>query len=385
MEFDNNTSESARIREHTHILSLQYNGNYGGFLQSYALQKAVSSVQQAECRISVLDPRYLPSAPEHSLRALAGVAGALLRLKFAEARRKYGSWLSFRHMRSFYRKVASAAVWDDPAAPGAGAPGQRYIVGSDQVWRVEYVHYGKRIPFYFLDFAPESVRKRSIAYAASFGSDTWAATPEQREECAAALRQFKAVSVREQSAVGMCRELFGVEAVQMPDPTLLSGCEDYNKLIASERTSRPKGGYIASYVLDESEGSRRAQSEVSRSLGLPLQHMAALSGSRRRPRIRLSVPQWLRYLRDADYILTDSFHGCIFAMIFNRPFVCLGNAHRGSSRFDTLFSTFQPESRMAASPAEALEVLRRPVDWDAVNAILAKERERGMQFLRDNL
>lgn len=85
--------------------------------------------------------------------------------------------------------------------------------------------------------------------------------------------------------------------------------------------------------------------------------------------------------------MTDSFHACVFSIIYNKSFVCIGNAKRGSARFDTLLQTFGLETRLVQSgdPEAVLRVLHTSVDWDSVNAIRKSERKRGLDFLQANL
>lgn len=263
-----------------------------------------------------------------------------------------------------------------------------FCVGSDQVWRCKYTRIIQSPAFFFLDFATSQQRQRSISYAASFGSDEWEGTPEETVECGRLLREFKAVSVREHSGVKICKDVFGVDAVQMPDPTLLLHPEDYGKIIDSEKTWLPEGEYVAAYVLDETAGKAELLQNSTKSVDMQLQHlMPHADAKKRRDRFPISVPQWLRLIRDCEYFITDSFHGCVFAIIFNKPFVCLGNESRGNARFDTLLGTFALEDRLItnATPEKVLQVLHTPIDWKRVNAIHDSERERGINFLKENL
>ncbi len=263
-----------------------------------------------------------------------------------------------------------------------------FVVGSDQVWRRNMAISYAPISFFFLSDMYKMQLKRSISYAASFGSDEWEGTPEETEECGRLLREFKAVSVREHSGVKICKDVFGVDAVQMPDPTLLLYTRDYGKIIDSEKTWLPDSKFVAAYVLDETAGKAELLQGSADALNLKLQHlMPHATAKKRRDRFPISVPQWLRLIRDCEYFITDSFHGCVFAIIYNKPFVCLGNAGRGNARFDTLLGTFGLEDRMVthASPEEVQRVLNNPIDWERVNAIHDAERERGINFLKENL
>ena len=242
--------------------------------------------------------------------------------------------------------------------------------------------------FYFLSFATQEQRKRSFAYAASFGTDEWEGTPEETEECARLIKDFKAVSVREHSGIRICREVFGVEAVQMPDPTLLLEPEDYSLIIHRWWTRRLPQPCMAVYLLDETDEKKPLTKVLAEQTGFyPQQLTAHPDAPRAMDRIPLSIPQWLRCIRDAECVLTDSFHGCVFSIIFNKPFVCLGNESRGSARFDSLLGTFGLQERLLINPTpeQISECLRTPIDWERVNNIRSSEKQRALQFLRENL
>lgn len=263
-----------------------------------------------------------------------------------------------------------------------------FIVGSDQVWRGIYARNIESLPFFFLDFATPEQRQRSIAYAASFGSDEWEGTPEETAECARLLKEFKAVSVREHSGIRICQEVFGVEAVQMPDPTLLLEPADYSWVIRHWWTRRLPAPFMAVYLLDETEEKKQLTQDVAAAAQLyPQQLTAHGDAAKAMDRIPLSVPQWLRCMRDCECVLTDSFHGCVFAIIFNKPFVCLGNESRGTARFDSLLGTFGLQERILSnpSPEQVAACMRQPIDWERVNSIRHAEQQRALDFLRKNL
>lgn len=259
----------------------------------------------------------------------------------------------------------------------------QYVVGSDQVWRMRFTR--QEVNDYMLGFASLSHRQRSISYAASFGSDEWEGTHEETRRCGELLRQFKAVSVREFSGVRICKEVFSVDSVQMPAPTLLAPLEDYERVINSEKTKVPKAPYFTSYVLDDSSEASQLLDEVEKSTGLYHQRLLPKSTARKRwDRFYCTVAQWLRHLRDCDAVVTDSFLGCVFSIIYNKPFVCLGNEGRGSARFDTLFQVFGLQDRMVVG-RDPEEVLRQPINWQRVHAIHEAERHSGLDFLKKNL
>lgn len=263
-----------------------------------------------------------------------------------------------------------------------------FIVGSDQVWRYTQTQYLEDLPFFFLSFATQETRKCSIAYAASFGTDEWEANAEVTQICTSLAKDFKAISVREHSGVHICKNVLGVEAVQMPDPTLLLTKEEYSDFIKSRRTKSYDTPCFAAYMLDEDKGIQQILDCISSQLSTPLQHLTSHPKAKRiRDRFPLSVQQWLRYIRDAKFLVTDSFHGCVFAIIFNVPFVCLGNQDRGSARFLSLLETFNLRNRLIENRSieQIIRILNTPVDWDQINKIKAREAERGIHFLKSNL
>ena len=104
-------------------------------------------------------------------------------------------------------------------------------------------------------------------------------------------------------------------------------------------------------------------------------------------RLPLSIPQWLRFIRDSECVLTDSFHGCVFSIIFNKPFICLGNASRGSARFTSLLGIFGLQERLVTScdKDSILQLMNTPIDWERVNKIRHSEQQRAIDFLLKNI
>ena len=372
--------------KHVGIVTLPLWGNYGGMLQALALYSVCNRMPHVKA--SLLTWRPQDSRPWWRRMYIASrYAAERLLLRFLPAENKAGAMETalWKQARSFQDRWFKHTVIPESSEQQNI---NSYIVGSDQVWRKTYADIFRKQSFFFLDFASKKQRQSSFSYAASFGLDQWESNQETERLCTNFLRDFKAVSVREFSGVRICKEVFGVDAVQMPDPTLLASLEDYECVINSEKTRVPKAPYLASYVLDDSAEASQLLDEVEKCTGLYHQRLMSKSSARKRcDRFYCTVAQWLRYLRDCDAVVTDSYHGCVFSIIYNKPFVCLGNEGRGSARFDTLFQIFGLEDRLVTSRdlEEVLRVLQKPIDWARVNAILEAERQRGLDFLRSNL
>lgn len=365
------------------ILTHPFFGNYGGMLQAYAMQKALAAnaLESSVCRY--YNYPALPLHKELARRLVSGIREILAYFTHRFARKKVSEIHFYRNGEQFLKRYVKSLSYEESCRSG-----RAWIVGSDQVWRAEYVTHWGGLPFFFLADVPTDVRSKSIAYAASFGTEKWSGTEEDVKVCAPLLREFCAVSVREHSGIDICREQLGVGAVQMPDPTMLLSTDDYNELIAKETTWLPTSEYIAAYILDRTAAKDALLTECSDVEQVVVQHLLPqATAKKRRDRYPVSVSQWLRLIRDSKYFVTDSFHGCVFAITFNKPFVCLGNALRGNARFEALLGTYGLEARLLSnpSPEELQRVLVTPIDWTRVNEIRASERARGIRFLKENL
>jgi len=265
---------------------------------------------------------------------------------------------------------------------------EAYIVGSDQVWRPIY---SPCITNYFLDFLDKEDKVKRIAYAASFGMDNWEFSSKQTMRCASLVKRFDAISVREDSALKLCKKYLGVDAVHVLDPTMLLTKEDYIKLV--EKVNIPKNkGTLLTYVLDKSSDNKEIMQKVANDLDLiPFsvmpKHTFEEAGKKHFDDcIFLPVTEWIRGFMNADYVVTDSFHGTAFSIIFNKPFLSIGNAERGMARFTSLLKMFGLEERLVMSSDElTAEKIHSSIDFSGVNKILENEQQKAFKFLDEAL
>ena len=255
-----------------------------------------------------------------------------------------------------------------------------YIVGSDQVWRPSY---SAGLDAFFLSFLDESNSKvRKIAYAASFGVDHCDEFSDY-EICkySRLLRNFHAIGVREDSAVSLCEKKFSVKASHVIDPTLLIDKSDYIKIVENE-CAAPSAGNMMVYVLDMTEDKTKIISKVASQKKLsPFSIMPDEKSG-----IYPSVASWIRGFIDAEYIVTDSFHGVVFSIIFNKPFIAIGNKGRGLARFTSLLKQFNLETRLIYNFSELTEeLINSPINYISLNATKAKLKEDAHLFLKRGL
>lgn len=220
------------------------------------------------------------------------------------------------------------------------------IVGSDQVWRAAYA---PNIKDYFLEFLGDDKITKRISYAASFGTDKWQLNPEQTAVCRLLLKRFNAVSVREDSGVKLCSDKFGVEADHVLDPTMLLDKGDYLDLLPEGRDAEPRKRGVLVYILDMSPEKQRLFNSVAEKNNLQIFHVNSRSENSSAPlkdRIAPPVEDWLRGFRDAQFVVTDSFHACVFSILFKKDFIVVGNSDRGLARFNSLLNMFNLSDRM---------------------------------------
>ena len=206
-----------------------------------------------------------------------------------------------------------------------------FVVGSDQVWRPKYA---PNLGDVFLGFVKTSGVRR-ISYAASFGVDHWEFSPKQTKFCSALAKRFNAVSVREESGVKICKENLGVDATWVLDPTLLLDKEDYAEICKDVPVETKQ--ILAAYVLNIDDSILGLCKSIAKEKGLELKVFSADT------KAKISVPEWLAMFRDASYVVTDSFHGTAFSIIFGKEFKCLYNESRGSARFESLLNLYNSE------------------------------------------
>ena len=361
------------------MLTLPLNLNYGGILQCYALQTVLERMGH---EVQVLTrPQYGRSY--YIIYPLA-VCKRLLK-RFILGKKvdifKAPHQIIRQHTDRFIHQYIHQYIqreWTAKIASHFDA----IVVGSDQVWRPLYY---QPIEEAFLSFLGDAKIKR-VAYAASFGVDHCEYTEEQRKICSSLLKKFKAVSVRESSGVQLCQKYFDTKAVQVLDPTLLLSADDYKALIKKDKTQPSKGNMLV-YLLDRTKEKENFVERIAQAKGLTPFWMNSDIDDETLPlkqRIKMPVEQWLRSFDDADFVLTDSFHGCVFSIIFRKQFLAIGNKERGLSRFHSLLTLFSLQDRLILSPDEYKSNLSS-IDYDQVQARLQSLQAQSLSFLKTNL
>ena len=297
----------------------------------------------------------------------------------------------FLRYRKFLKSSVTAKEWHsvEELMNGFNEPFDVLISGSDQVWNPTCGGLVDKLnPCYYLAFA-QSGQYKKVAYASSLGSYRFNA--EERVHVKEWLDDYHHLSTRESSGAEHLKGILGKEVKVVLDPTLLLDKSDYEKIV--EREEEPAcGGSLFCYVLDSEPAKSRALEVLASRTGLsPFMSMprkpATAENLLTDPEACVYPPvtRWLRSFMDARLVLTDSFHGCVFSILFNKPFWVIGNRARGMARFESLLGMFGLGERLVTpEQLEAVDPLS-PVDWASVNARREEMRAFSMSFLTNSL
>lgn len=265
-----------------------------------------------------------------------------------------------------------------------------YVVGSDQTWRPKY---SPNIYNYYLDFLEgKETKPRSLAYATSFGTDVWEYTEEQTQRVKKLVKQFDVVSVREESGVDLCRNFLNVNVQHVLDPTLLLNRTDYVRLLNLADNNTGKGK-LFTYVLDNDDNRQLFLDSCAQYLGLEMFNSQSLKkadkfkkGDALSDYVVPPLENWLAGFLNSKFVITDSFHGTVFSIIFQKPFISIVNQERGASRFRSLLSKLGIESRLVESMEDfTKEMMEEPIDYIDVNRKLEELKQDSLTFLTNAL
>ena len=369
------------------ILTLPLHTNYGGILQAYALQTVLERMGHEVVVLDKPDQIHRPlwrNAMTFAKRFALRAFGKNVSLNYQKeyntrerAKRKYTKAFIQKYIR---RRIIDRYEKISPNDYDA------IVVGSDQVWRRRYMP-GNDVGIAYLDFTKGWDIKR-IAYAASFGVDTWEYNPKDTEIAKQAIQKFDAVSTREKSGVDLCKNYLDYKsAIQVLDPTMLLDKSDYEKLIEqSAQTYKPDGNLML-YILDYTDEKCEFVNMVANKLNLhpfDTNSKYEVKGANLDEIVQPPVEQWLRSFRDSSYVITDSFHACVFSILFHKPFIVIGNKSRGLARFQSLLSLFELEDRMLIDTYD-VSLCNKDINWEKVDSKLDKLRADSKSFLEQTL
>ncbi len=261
------------------------------------------------------------------------------------------------------------------------------MVGSDQLWTPA----GIKSKFYNLLFVPDNVRK--ISFATSFGVSR---IPRYQEKMTRRyLERMEYIGVREIGGAGIIRQLTGRDVLVALDPTLLYTGEEWNEMFPEEK--KREQPYIFAYFLGSNAAHREAVKSWGRSIGLPVVTIPFMDefvecdlefGEEQL--YDVDPVDFLNFIRGAEYICTDSFHGSVFSILSHKQFMTFNRTDNNdkqtsNSRIDSLFELLGLQERRYHPEINLAGAMKKAIDYNAVEEKLAGYRRETFDFLKEAL
>lgn len=358
------------------LVTLHRSANYGSVLQALATQIVL---ERMGCEVQVVD--YYPY--RNTIRSMLGglkektsllkknpialaVARAIILPSYLKRRRVFDRYIKAN------LNLTPETYGDAAELERAGLKADVFITGSDQVWNSEW-NGGIDEPL-FLSFAPQGARR--LSFSASFGKG--GLEPGERKRTAELLSAYESISVREDSGVEIIRSL-GLDAVQVLDPTLFLDAEEWGACCASKA---PKGDYILMYNINHNRPLDKFVRALSVKTGLPIHYISyQLHDGFKKGHMHccVSVEEFLSLIKNARYVVCDSFHCAAYSVNFNKEFAIVPPKRFGT-RLTSFMRVMGLENRIVGE--KDILIFDEPIKWDEVNRRLKKERERSFNAIR---
>lgn len=355
------------------ILTFHNPSNYGAVFQAYALRKTIAGLQDREVEIiNYSNPRIDAHVQLQRLRqdhTLKGSLKKVIALPYVEKKCSYFDAFLNQHGH------LSAEAYDRDTIHSCDQVYDTVVFGSDQIWNLKLTGNDWN---YYGDFS-SGVRK--IAYAGSFGNHAFNMCLEKTQEC---MRKYSSVSCRENVA---CEELFkvaGIQADHVLDPTLLLSDKDWKSLEVPMKTPDQ---YILLYLISPQKDDFRCAKQLAKETGLPILYVnytfKHFLGVRNLGAV--SPENFLYLLRNATYVVTNSFHGTVLSINMHKDFYCQLPSRRGKVNMRALevLERFGLKHRCLFD-GDSISA-RSVEEWDFTEKVLNKERQKSIDYLRNAL
>jgi len=301
-----------------------FDDNFGTCLQAYALQQTINKFGydsefiryyrgtrnvQTESRWKKLF-RYSP----------ATVYKYMTQRAMIERKRA-----AFKDFRSQHMKFSADAYYRDTDLRVLNGKYDACVCGSDMIWSEDFQ---EDWAFLYLTFAD---KVKSVAYAPSFGKNQL--SDENIKRCKSYINGIGFLSCRELAGVGLIKRHFNLDATHVMDPTLLMSSEEWNRDIATDKRLVEKKYNLAYCFLGTQNGREKIFKQVKNQKGSELVFLSGADGAYKKYMYQGSAGpfEFVQMYRDAEFVLTDTFHGMLFAIIFQKPFVVLAKEPFGVS------------------------------------------------------
>ena len=350
----------------TGVLTFHNYDNYGAILQSYALQKVLNrfgvdaELIDYSCDFIAKPYRLINLRRKGLWNYIYGVIGHICYLPRKSACRRFRERL----------KYSQPVKKDDLRTLEKNY--DLVIAGSDQIWDYSLTNFDRT---YFLDFVEDPHKKCS--YAASLGEHF---PPEScRREIKGLLQDFEHLVVREEYVADELEKYLGKRPDTAVDPTLLLRGNEWDEIAKEPRMKKP---YIAVYQLGISPKLVRFVKQLKKETGLSVVYIPfpLVGWMKCGIKVALGPTEWMGHLKNAEYVISDSFHGIAFSLLFHRRFFAMVKGHHRNRRVEELLKRVDLSERTVENFSK--EMLSREIDYQAVDKKLEQMRRESLERLK---
>lgn len=362
------------------ILTQPLGQNYGGIMQCYALEQVLIRMGHEPVAIDWIHPS--------PVRKILSYTKQLFLHAIGKKRGKLRSWLTNKEKKFLFNenflfiqkelRMSKPMIATKRMAPLKPNQFDCYIVGSDQVWTLSS---SPRFKTFFLDFTEKETSAKKIAYAASFNGE-WKIKKSMESSISYYARRFDALSCREESASKILAEKWGTKVQTVLDPTFLLNKDDYVHLFPLD--AKRKIGVFGYFLDDRTENEDLlkyiAEHHDYTRESICIETMIKSNSPLCSPR------EWLSKIYNAQFVITDSFHGMVFSIIFEKDFIVLLNTRRGGKRFIDLLNAIGLSNRcIKQNDSLSPDIFKEHIDYSIVNMRLKELKLKSIEFLLNAL
>lgn len=331
------------------LLTIHYGKSYGAVMQTYATCQLLKQAGHEVSVINIVHPKT-----KNVYKKITNYKYIIKELQFWFFKRRY-----YPNLTKKAYEIKSDNLPD----------ADLYIVGSDQVWNRDIT--GIWCLNFYLDFVPAKCKR--IALSSSFGKYEWKENEVYTQQVCNELKKFSKISVRENSGMEILQNIFHLNAVTLIDPTLA-----YDEIRDLAYKARPQK-QIYTFLLNNSIEAKNIVNEIAKTYKIKIRKNTILdtylfSGPR----------QWLTKIKNAEYVITDSFHGLAFSIIFRKNFFILSADKNKFTRIDSLLNLLNLSERYVSSIEDfqmRATQLKQNINYSKVYEILTEERKKFKQFI----
>ena len=348
--------------------------NHGASLQAYALQTYLESIGHT---VEIIDykPDYLSRhyqlwSVDNPIYDKPIVKQLYLMAKLPERLQALKRKRLFDEFTKKYLKLTSKRYHNNKELKSNPPQADIYIAGSDQIWNTLFPN-GRDAAFY-LDFAPKASKR--ISYAASFATED--VMEEYKPFVRKMLQNLDVISIRERSSLPLLASLGREDGVAVCDPVFLLSKRQWNE-VASH--THEKERYLLVYDTEHSAKIQEIAQQIAKEKKLKIYNVSGFRLGYVDKDMWASSPlDFVQLVRDADYVVSNSFHATAFSLIFERDFCVVNRSEGINERMKSLLMSYNVEDRLVNSYSASL---LNSIDYRLVNPLMQKNIDDSKSFL----